>query len=114
MHFNENLNTSSVVLINKESYFTICTHTCFAWNTKRESETQRKISILFQILKSLLMIAVSQTSTIELLLASEVLRTIMSYAASWNNNRTEQKIIPTRDSNHAPSAIRAHVLSQLD
>jgi len=38
----------------------------------------------------------------------------VSYAASWNNNRTEKKIIPTWDSNHAPSAIQADVLSHLD
>ena len=37
-----------------------------------------------------------------------------SYAASWYDDRTEKKMIPTRDSNHAPSAIRADVLSQLD
>ena len=37
-----------------------------------------------------------------------------SYAASWYDDRTEKKMTPTRDSNHAPSAIRADVLSQLD
>ncbi len=37
---------------------------------------------------------------------SEMLWTVR-YAASCNNNRTKQKIIKTRDSNHAPSAIRA-------
>ncbi len=44
------------------------------------------------------------------MLASEVLRT----TTSWNSNRTEQKIIPTWNANHAPSAIWADILSQLD
>ena len=29
----------------------------------------------------------------------------------WNDNRTEKKIAPSRDSNHAPPTIRADVLA---
>ncbi len=48
-----------------------------------------------------------------LVLVSEVLRTTMSYAASWNNNRMEEKRSPTRDSNQAPSAIWLDVLTEM-